>query len=67
MAAYVADRASHELARLVAPRRKFRDRTPRHRQIKRFAAAAADIEGLSLSIADIETTAKGSRCSSVNT
>jgi hypothetical protein len=59
MAAYLSDRASHELARLVAPRRKFRDRTPRNRQIKRFAAAAADIEDLSLSIADIEDDGKG--------
>jgi putative hemolysin len=59
MAAYLSDRASHELARLVAPRRKFRDRTPRHRQIKRFAAVAADIEDLSLSIADIEDDGKG--------
>jgi len=59
MAAYLAHRASHELAGLVAPRRRFRDRTPRNRQIKRFAAAAADIEDLSLSIADIEDDGKG--------
>lgn len=32
MTAYLSDRASHELARLVAPRRKFRDRTPGNRQ-----------------------------------
>jgi putative hemolysin len=59
MAAYLSDRASHELAGLVAPRRKFRDRAPRNRQIKRFAAAAADIEDLSCSIADIEHDGKG--------
>ncbi len=59
MAAYLSDRAWHELARLVAPRRKFRDRTPRNQQIKRFAAVAADIEDLSLSIADIEDDGKG--------
>jgi len=59
MAAYLSDRAAHELAWLVAPRRKFRDRTPRNRQIKRFAAVAADIEDLSLSIADIEDDGKG--------
>jgi putative hemolysin len=59
MAAYLSDHASHELARLVAPRRKFRDRAPRNRQIKRFAAVAADIEDLSLSIADIEDDGKG--------
>ena len=59
MAAYLTDRAAHELAWLVAPRRKFRDRTPRNRQIQRFAAVAADIEDLSLSIADIEDDGKG--------
>ena len=59
MAAYLSDRASHELARLVAPRRKLRDRAPRNQQIKRFAAVAADIEDLSLSIADIEDDGKG--------
>ena len=59
MAAYLSERASHELARLVAPRRKFRDRTARNRQIKRFAAVAADIEDLSPSIADIEDDGKG--------
>jgi putative hemolysin len=59
MAAYLSDRASHELAGLVAPRRKFHDRAPRNQQIKRFAAVAADIEDLSLSIADIEDDGKG--------
>ena len=59
MAAYLSGRASHELARLVAPRRKLRDRTPRNQQIKRFAAVAAGIEDLSLSIADIEDDGKG--------
>jgi putative hemolysin len=59
MTAYLSDRASHVLARLVAPRGRFRDRTPGNRQIKRLAAAAADIEDLSLSIADIEDDGKG--------
>jgi putative hemolysin len=59
MTAYLSDRAAHELTRLVTARREFRDRTPRNQQIKRLAAVAADIEDLSLSIADIEDDGKG--------
>ena len=59
IACYLSDRASHELARFVAPRTKFHDPFRRDPQIKRFAALAADIEDLSLSIADIEDDGKG--------
>jgi hypothetical protein len=48
IAAYLFDRASHELAGLVTPRREFHDHAPRNQQIGRFAAMAADIEDLSL-------------------
>ena len=59
IAAYLSDRASHDMSKLVAPQRKFRDRTRRNWQVKRFAALAAGIEDLSLSIADIEHDGKG--------
>src|SRR5215813_15333855 len=50
---------SHSLARYVQPRRKFRDPAMRDGRIRQFAALAADIEDVSLSIADIESDAKG--------
>jgi putative hemolysin len=56
---YLCDRASHELAQMVIPRRRYRDRALRDPRIKRFAAVAADIEDLSLSIEDIEDDGKG--------
>jgi putative hemolysin len=57
MATYLSKRAAHELARLVAPRMPFRSReTP---AIKRLALVAANIEDISLSIADIEPDGKG--------
>src|SRR5262249_37015705 len=59
MAAFLSDRAAHDLAGLVAPRKKFRDRALRNTQVKRFITVAADIEDLSLSIADIEEDGKG--------
>jgi putative hemolysin len=59
IATYLCDRASHELAQFVAPRRRFRDPALRNPQIKRFAAIAADIEDLSLSIEDVEDDGKG--------
>lgn len=59
IAAYLADRAGHELARLVAPQKKFRDRALRDPNIKRFVTMAADIEHVSLSISDIEDDGKG--------
>jgi putative hemolysin len=59
IASYLSGRASHELAHLVAPRRRFRDPSRRNPQIKQFAALVADIEDLSLSIADIESDGRG--------
>ena len=59
MASYLSGRASHELAPLVAPLTRFRDPSRRNPQIKQFAALVADIEDLSLSIADIESDGRG--------
>jgi putative hemolysin len=59
IAAYLSDRASHQLARFVAPRARFRDPSRWNPQIRHFAALAADIEDLSVSIADIEDDGKG--------
>jgi hypothetical protein len=59
MASYLSGRASHELAPLVAPRTRFRDPSRRNPQIKQFAALVADLEDLSLSIADIESDGRG--------
>jgi hypothetical protein len=56
---YLSQCASHELARFVQPRRRYRHSAIRDGQIKRFATLAADIEDVSLSIADIEDDAKG--------
>ena len=56
---YLTARASHELARFVHPRRRYRHPAERDGQIKRFAALAAGIEDVSLSIADIEHDEKG--------
>jgi hypothetical protein len=56
---YLSECASHELARFVQPRRRYRHPAIRDGQIKRFATLAADIEDVSLSIADIEDDAKG--------
>ncbi|HEY1496792.1 MAG TPA: GNAT family N-acyltransferase, partial [Candidatus Solibacter sp.] len=59
IATYLSDRASHELARMVAPRRMFRDPSRWDPQIKQSASLAADIEDLSLLISDIEDDGKG--------
>jgi putative hemolysin len=59
IASYLSGRASHELAHLVSPRTRFHDPSRRDPQIKEFAALAADIEHLSLSISDIEDDGKG--------
>ena len=57
--AYLSDRATHELARMVVPRRKFRERAMRNSQVRRLATISADIDDISLSIADIEDDGKG--------
>jgi putative hemolysin len=59
IATYLRCRASHELSRLVKPRRPFRHAVLRDRLIRRFSELATDIEDLSLSIADIEQDDKG--------
>ena len=59
IATYLSGRASHELARYVQPRKRFRHPAMRNGQIKRFAALAADIEDVSNSVADLEHDAKG--------
>jgi len=56
---YLAGHAPHELARFVQPRRRFWHPAMYDGRIRRFAAVAADIEHVSLSIADIEPDAKG--------
>jgi hypothetical protein len=56
---YLSGHASHELARFVQPRRRFWHPVMFDESIRRFAAMAADIEHISLSIADIEHDAKG--------
>jgi putative hemolysin len=59
IAAYLSDRASHKLARFVAPRARFHEPGRRNPQIRHFASLAADIEDLSVCIADIEDDGKG--------
>jgi putative hemolysin len=59
MVNYLAARASHDLAYLVQPRRRFRHPSMKDGGIRRFASLAADIEHISLSIADIEHDRKG--------
>jgi putative hemolysin len=59
LASWLSERAGHELSLLVTPRARFRGRLPRHSPVERLAAAACDIEDLSLSIADIEADGKG--------
>jgi putative hemolysin len=56
---YLTARAPHELSQLVQPRRRFGHPVVRDQRIRRFAALAADIEDISLSIADIEQDSKG--------
>src|SRR5262249_579175 len=56
---YLSARASHELSRYVQPRRRFRHPLMKDGRIRHFASLAADIEDISLSIADIEQGAKG--------
>ena len=59
LATYLSGHASHELARFVQPRKRFWHPAMFDGSIRRFAAMAADIEHVSLSIADIEHDAKG--------
>jgi putative hemolysin len=59
MAAYLSGRVAHELAQLVAPRSRFHSMAAGDSQIGQFAAATANIEDLSSSIADIELDGKG--------
>jgi len=56
---YLSECASHELVRFVKPRRRYHNPAVRDGQIKRFTTLGADIEDVSLSIADIEDDAKG--------
>ncbi|HLK68102.1 MAG TPA: lysophospholipid acyltransferase family protein [Bryobacteraceae bacterium] len=56
---YLSARASHELARYVRPRKRFRDPSVRDPNIRRIASVAAELEDVSLSIADIEDDSKG--------
>jgi putative hemolysin len=57
MATYLSARATHDLARLVEPRIPFR--APGSQSIRRLASVAANIDDISLSVADIETDRKG--------
>lgn len=57
MATYLSKRAAHALAKLVAPRMPFRSKESS--SIRRLALVAANIEDISLSIADIEDDGKG--------
>jgi putative hemolysin len=57
MATYLSACATHDLARLVAPRVRFR--APESHSIRRLASVAANIEDISLSISDIEADGKG--------
>ena len=59
MVNYLASHASHKLSYLVHPRKRFGGRAVRDQRIRRFASLAADIEDISLSIADIEHDSKG--------
>jgi putative hemolysin len=59
MVNYLSARASHELACFVQPRKRFRHPVMRDGRIRKFASLAADIEDISLSIADIEQDSKG--------
>jgi putative hemolysin len=59
MVNYLSARASHELASMVRPRKRFQHAAARDPQLKRVATLAADIEDLSLSIADLEHDEKG--------
>jgi putative hemolysin len=57
IASFLLDRTSHQLARLVQPRIKYREATAG--AVRRMAAVAANIEDLSLPISDIESDGKG--------
>jgi putative hemolysin len=57
MATYLSARSSHDLAKLVRPRIPFRP--PGSPSIRRLASAAASIDDISQSIADIEADGKG--------
>ncbi len=57
MATYLSKRAAHALARLVAPHMPFRSKESQ--SVRRLALVAANIEDISLSVADIEDDGKG--------
>jgi hypothetical protein len=59
MVNYLAARASHDLANYVRPRKRFQHPAMKDPAIRRFASLAADIEDISLSIAEIEDDGKG--------
>lgn len=59
IAAYLAQRTPHELARFVRPRTRFRDRSCWDQQTRTFTSLATGIEDLSLPISDIEDDGKG--------
>jgi hypothetical protein len=57
IASFLLDRTSHELARLVQPRIKYREAATG--AVRKMALVAASIEDLSLPISDIESDRKG--------
>ncbi|HEY1242243.1 MAG TPA: GNAT family N-acyltransferase [Bryobacteraceae bacterium] len=59
IASYLADRMLSDLAPLVQPRKKWRDPAAEAATVKQLAGAAASLEDISLSIADIEEDGKG--------
>jgi putative hemolysin len=59
IAAYLSDRMSHELSRMVLPRKKFRPHGWGRFCGKGIASACVDIEDVSVSISDIEADGKG--------
>src|SRR5215831_15238186 len=59
IAQYLVQSASHELASLVRPRTPFRHRALRDAAVRHMASLAADIDQVSLPIADIEPDSKG--------
>jgi putative hemolysin len=56
---YLSSHASHDLGRLVRPRRRFQHSIVRDRDVRRIASIAADVEDVSAAISDIERDSKG--------
>ncbi len=59
IASYLSDRLLSDLASLVRPRKKWRERAADTEGVKRLAGVAASIEDVSVSISDIEEDGKG--------